>query len=132
VTEDAFSEARKIEAGATGRVPSGGVTQFRNNSGVPARLIIVDIKDARQKLDISTETMSRGLYDASDSNERLIIALAPLLLRDVWNTTDESEWQPSKPLIIRMSAGDVRWIRAGIHHFDNLGPAPARFVLIEW
>ena len=90
------------------------------------------MKTAIQDLTLEALTVSNALEDASDRNDTLIVALAPVQLRDVWNIGDESQWRPSKPEVIRMGAGDVKWIRPGIHHFSNLQPTPARFVFIEW
>lgn len=132
ITDAGVSQNKTVSAGDTGKVPPGNSVQFQNEKQGPARLIIVDVKTSLQDLTVQAFSISGSLLDASDRNETLIIALAPLRLRDVWNTGNESRWRPSKPEIIRMGAGDVRWIRPGIHHFSNQLRTLAKFVFIEW
>jgi hypothetical protein len=76
--------------------------------------------------------LSSSIEDASDRNATLLVAISDCRFRDVRNLGDESEWTPSKPEIVAMSVGNVKWIRPGIHHFKNLGLATAKLVSIEW
>ncbi len=126
------AQERKLQAGDAESVRPDDDIQFRNENQSPAHFIIVNVKNASQELTLHVFTVSKALEDASDRNETLIVAVSPLQLRDIWNTADESQWRPSKPDVIRMSPGDVRWIRAGTHHFSNLQRMPAKFVFIEW
>jgi hypothetical protein len=53
--------------------------------------------------------------------DTLLIAISPLELLD--RATQGS---------LRVAAGDVRWMRAGIHRLSNEGTAPARFITLEF
>jgi hypothetical protein len=125
-------DTEKVRAGAANALPSGAEMQLLNESQSIARLIVVDVKAASQPLTIDSLSVPSSLEDASDRNETLLVAVSPLQIRHTWNLGDESRWVPSKPDVLRMSQGEVRWIRPGIHHFKNLLRRPADFVLLEW
>jgi len=133
VTKKGGSQTRKrVRAGEAAIVGSDEELQFHVESNSHARLVIVKPKMAHQELTVGPFVLNSTIEDASDRNATLLVAVSGSRFRDTRNLGDESEWIPSKPDIIMMNAGRVRWIRPGIHHFKNLGPVPARLVSIEW
>jgi hypothetical protein len=124
------ASADRVVAGESGILGNGEEAQFRVMSGSSARLIRVDPKAPHQELTI--DRFALDSEDGSDRNATLLVAITDCRFRDVRNLGDESEWTPSKPEIVAMSAGSVRWIRPGIHHFTNLGSQTAKVVSIEW
>ena len=87
---------------------------------------------AHQELTVGPFVLNNAIENASDRNATLLVAVTDARFSDTRNLGDESEWIPSKPNIIVMNYGSVRWIRPGIHHFKNFGPITARLVSIEW
>lgn len=123
---------RRVRAGEAAIVGSDEELEFRVESNSRARLVIVKPKIADQELTVGPFVLNSTIEDASDRNATLLVAVTDARFRDMRNLGDESEWIPSKPNIIVMNYGSVRWIRPGIHHFKNLGPMAASLVSIEW
>ncbi len=123
---------KRVRAGDAATVETGEQIEFRAGRGLPAHLVVVKPKMTQQELTVGPFVLSGSLEDASDRNATLLVAISNCRFRDTWNLGDESEWTPSKPDIVVMKAGSVRWIRPGIHHFKNLGSSAARMVSIEW
>jgi hypothetical protein len=124
--------SRRVRAGEAAIVSSDEELKFHLESVSHSRLVIVKPKMAHQELTVGPFILSSSIEDASDRNATLLVAVSDCRFRDTRNLGDESEWIPSKPNIVTMSAGSVRWIRPGIHHFKNLGPIAAVLVSIEW
>jgi len=124
--------SKRVRAGDAEIVGSDEELQFRTESGLRARLVVIDPRMPHQELTVSPFTLSSSIEDASERNATLLVAISDCRFRDVRNLGDESEWTPSKPQIVAMSVGNVKWIRPGIHHFKNLGLATANLVSIEW
>jgi hypothetical protein len=130
--KDGKQTTKRVLAGEAAIVGSGEELQFHVDGDSHARLVIVKPKTAHQELTVGPFILSSTIEDASDRNATLLVAVSDCRFRDTRNLGDESEWIPSKPDIIMMKAGSVRWIRPGIHHFKNLGPMAAKLVSIEW
>ena len=124
-------ESRQIHAGGSGKGALGEELQFKA-SGSPAHLVIIHPKTPHQELTVGPFVLGRSIEDASDRNETLLVAITDCRFRDTRNLGDESSWLPSKPNVISMSAGSVKWTDPDIHHFENLSQTPARLVAIEW
>ena len=128
---DRRQNRRKLQAGDAEFSDSTENLQFRVSEGSHAAVLVVRLKaPLAQKLTI--EQISPSFEDASDRNQTLLVAITDCHFRDTRNIGDESEWIPSKPNVVMMRAGEVKWIRPGIHHFENLGGSAARLVSIEW
>ncbi len=121
-----------VRRGESASVDPEASAQFGAESGRASHMLLVEPKTVHQELTVSPFVLSGSLEDASDRNATLLIALSNCHFRDTRNLGDESEWVPSKPEMVVMMAGGVKWIRPGIHHFRNLGSSPARMVSIEW
>ncbi len=134
IAEAGANAHRKIHRGETHLLPTGQTAGFVCDSNGYTRLIVVNAKRAVPAITVNTETLSPGneLQDASDRNETLVVAISAVQLRDIRNLGDESAWIPSKPEVISMDSGNVRWIRPGIHHFRNLLRGASTFVTLEW
>ena len=124
--------SKQIKPGDAEVVGADEQLVFQGQSGQHLRLIIVKPKGQHQDLTVSPFLASGSLEDASDRNATLLVAVSSSRFRDTRNLGDESEWLPSKPNVIVMKPGTVRWIRSGIHHFKNIGPSPVKIVSIEW
>lgn len=123
---------KRIHAGDAATVGAGEHVEFQAGRGLPAHLVLVKPKLSQQELTVEPFVLTGSLEDASDRNATLLIAISNSRFRDTRNLDDESEWRPGRADIITMRSGSVRWIRSGIHHFNNLGPTAARLVSIEW
>lgn len=133
VTKKGGMQTRKrVREGEAAIVGSDEELQFRVESNSHARLVIVKPKMAHQELTVGPFVLNGTIENASDRNATLLVAVTDARFSDTRNLGDESQWIPSKPNIIVMNYGSVRWIRSGIHHFKNLGPMAARLVSIEW
>ena len=133
VTKKGGMQTRKrVREGEAAIVGSDEELQFRVESNSHARLVIVKPKMAHQELTVGPFVLNGTIENASDQNATLLVAVTDARFSDTRNLGDESQWIPSKPNIIVMNYGSVRWIRSGIHHFKNLGPMAARLVSIEW
>jgi len=123
------------QPGDTGKLSPDEKLRFRNASDRSARLIIVDIKAAANEPTISASDLDPGqiLEDASDANDRLLIATSGLRLLDVRNLEEDEgrPWRSSEPVLIMMRPGEVRWIKSGMHRLKNLLRTPAKFVTVE-
>lgn len=115
-------------------VPPGRSVTLTSASSATRRFLIVDIRQATQRPTAQAIFLQDGheLQDASDRNETLLIAVSPVILRDIANRGSESEWLPGKPSIIRLQVGQVAWIPAGTHHLKNLSRQEAKLVAVEW
>jgi hypothetical protein len=122
---------KSIRAGDAGTISSGDELEFRVDGEPRARLVIVRPKTTHQELTVEPVVLG-SLEDGSGRNATLFVAVSDCHFRDIRNLGDESEWIPGKPAIIVMKAGNTRWIRPGIHHFENLGPTESKLVSIEW
>ena len=63
----------------------------------------------------------------------LFVAVAPLTLKIQVNLADEGEpsrW--AKPTMMKLAAGEVRWITADNMIITNVGETNARFVWVGW
>jgi hypothetical protein len=98
-------------------------------------LVAVNIVTAAQALTFdSLEILPRKeLEDGSDRNDTLLVALAPLKLREVRDLSDEDEpWKSGPPRMIELEKGQFTWLKPGVHRLRNTGNSAARFVTIEW
>jgi hypothetical protein len=123
---------KQVPAGEAAMLNAGEHVEFRAENGSPASLVLVEPKMTKQDLTVGPFILNGSLEDASGRNATLLVAVSSCRFRDIRNLGNESEWVPSKPDIVVMKAGTVRWIRPGIHHFKNLSAAPAKLVSIEW
>lgn len=127
---------RTVLPGDAGTLPTGASLDFRNVSEMPVRLIVINVKSDINEPTVQTFGLAAGqtLEEASEANETLLVAVSGLKLRDVWNLEEDEgrPWRPSKPVLITIGPGDVRWVRAGTHEFTNLLSTKVRFVTIEW
>ena len=130
--ESSKEKSKTIQIGEAGLVRPGTSVQFRAVGNPAGVLIVVEPKTTHQPLTITSLSLDTELEDASDSNETLLIAISACRLQDTRNTGDESEWIPSRPEIISLKAGHMRWLRAGTHHLENLGSDKSKLVEIEW
>jgi hypothetical protein len=128
-TEGSQRTSKEIHAGDAGKSDPGEGLQFRARNGQHGRLVVIKPKTAHQELTISPFVLSDSIEDASDRNATLLVAVSDSRFRDTWNLGDESKWIPSKPAVVVLDVGSVRWMRPGIHHFKNLGLTPARMVV---
>lgn len=122
--------SKRILAGDFGKISSGEKRWFRVEGRLAARLVLIDPKTLHQELTVGAFPLD--VQDGSDRNDTLLVAVSDCHFRDIRNLGDESEWKPGEPEIIAMKSGTVRWVRAGIHHFKNLGSRMAKAVSIEW
>jgi len=130
--KNGIQRKRQVRAGEAEIVGSGEELEFQVKSDLYARLVVVKPKMADEELTVGPFLLSRSIEDASDRNVMLLVAISSCRFSDTRNLGDESEWIPSKPDMVVMKVGSVHWIRPGIHHFKNLGPAAAELVSIEW
>jgi hypothetical protein len=128
--------ARTVAVGDQGEISDDEYARFHNTAEKSSRLVLIQIKSARQKLTVQPESLMPGnvLEDASARNETLFVATSALKLRHTRNLEEDKgkPWKESKPEIMIMRPGDVRWMRVGIHRFENLLRTPVRFVTVEW
>lgn len=127
---------RAVSVGDKGEVSGDDYASFHNAAEKTSRLVLVEIKSAMQKLTVEPESLMPGnvLEDASARNDTLLVAISALKLRHIWNRKEDEgkPWKESKPEIMIMRPGDVRWVRSGVHTFENLLRTTVRFVTIEW
>jgi quercetin dioxygenase-like cupin family protein len=131
----ADSTHRPIQAGDAAFLPAGRTVSLLSTAEKPMRLVVVTLKQrSQQDLTVQLTTLKPGgeLQDASDRNETLLVPISAVRLRDIRNLGDESEWKPSAPDVVGLTSGQVRWIRAGVHHIKNLASSPSVFVTVEW
>jgi hypothetical protein len=98
-------------------------------------LVLVEVVSARQPLTIKATTLApnQELEDASDRNSTLLVAVAPLRLRDVSDLAEEGEpWKSGPQRNIELQKGEAAWLKEGMHRVRNAGNSVARFVTIEW
>lgn len=129
--KDGVQSSKQIKPGDAETVGQEERLVFISQNGQRVRLITVKPKTPHQDLTVGPFLTSSSLEDGSDRNATLLVAVSSSRFKDTRNLGDESEWVLSKPTIVAMQAGSVRWIRPGIHHFKNLGP-PSKLVSIEW
>jgi hypothetical protein len=125
------TQRRQIHPGATSYIRRGEQLRFLAN-GAHTRLILVHPKRPHQDLTLESWVLDTELVDGSDRGETLFVAISVCNLRDLRDLGDENESLWSKPKFINLRAGELTWVRPGIHRFKNLGPGEARFVTIEW
>jgi hypothetical protein len=123
---------RQIHAGDSGMRGTGEELQFRADGGSRGRLVVIHPKTQHQELTVGPFDITTSLEDASDRNATLLVAITDCRFRDVRNLGDESTWKSSRPQVVEMMAGSVKWIAPGIHHFENTGRTPAKLLSIEW
>jgi hypothetical protein len=98
-------------------------------------LVLVEVVSARQPLTIEATTLApnQELEDASDRNSTLLVAIAPLRLRDVSDLAEEgAPWKASPQRKIELQKGQTAWLKEGMHRVRNMGNSAARFIIIEW
>ncbi len=98
-------------------------------------LVLVEVISARQPLTIEATKLApnQELEDASDRNSTLLVAIAPLQLRDVKDLADEGEpWKSGPRRKIELQKGETAWLKEGMHRMRNEGSCVAWFVTIEW
>ena len=98
-------------------------------------LVLVEVVSARQPLTIEATTLApnQELEDASDRNSTLLVAVAPLRLRDVSDLAEEgAPWKASPQRKIELQKGQTAWLKEGMHRVRNMGNSAARFIIIEW
>jgi hypothetical protein len=96
---------------------------------------LVEVVSARQPLTIEATTLApnQELEDASDRNSTLLVAIAPLRLRDVSDLAEEGvPWKAGPQRRIELQKGETAWLNKGMHRVRNAGNSVARFVTIEW
>jgi hypothetical protein len=71
----------------------------------------------------TTLAPGESFRQASDRGDTVLVAVSPLTLSD-----DAS----GKTLRINLRPGEARWLPAGLHRLRNTGPAPARYVTLEF
>jgi hypothetical protein len=111
------------------------VLQVANASSTPASLVLVNVRSRSQQLTIIRSTLApnQESEDASDRSTTLLVAIAPLRLRDVRDMAGEDEtWKSSKSKMIQLREGETEWLQPGMHRLRNIGSAQAQFVTIEW
>jgi hypothetical protein len=98
-------------------------------------LVLVEVVYAHQPLTIGTTTLApnQEMEDASDRNSTLLVAIAPLQLRDVKDLADEREpWKAGPQRKIELQKGETAWLKRGMHRIGNAGNSAAQFITIEW
>jgi hypothetical protein len=98
-------------------------------------LVLVEVVFARQPLTIEAATLApnQELEDASERNSTLLVAIAPLRLRDVRDLAEEGEpWKSGPQRKIELQKGETAWLKEGMHRMRNVGNSVARFIMIEW
>jgi hypothetical protein len=102
-------ESRQILAGDSGKDASGEELQFEA-SGSAAHLVIIHTKTPHQELTVGPFGLESSIEDASGRNATLLVAITDCRFRDTRNLGDESSWVPSKPSVVEMKAGTVKWV----------------------
>lgn len=123
-----------LSRGQFRQIPGSKDTVITAESEDSAPLVVVNVKTEQQELTVEAQRLapSQSLEDASDRNLTLTVAVSSVCLRDVVNLGDESAWRPSPPVVLRIRAGQTRWLGAGTHHLRNCGSQDAEFVTLEW
>jgi hypothetical protein len=138
-----------VREGTVDRVDGKVCLTLQARTGRAAKFVVVDVLDAFQRLTVDahggmtvqdkelvdgSDELEPGqtIYQGSDQNDTLIIALGDLHLRDVWNLDGDESWRPSEPVNIELLPGGVQWTRPGMHQFTNMAGIRARFVRVEW
>jgi hypothetical protein len=141
-----------LEAAEVHTSKGGFAVAERNNSSVPAELLVIEaVKPASHGF--NTPMRSFGYHDAAvgeileaaslmrgystilaagghfeehqENYDRLLIAVSDLKLRE------EVPGQP--PSELQMKAGEVRWVPRGTTHATkNIGSSPATFITLEF
>jgi hypothetical protein len=125
----------RLNAGDHKAVPGKRSLELAQSGLTPISLVLVEVVSAQQPLTIEAKTLApgEGLEDASDRNSTLLIAIAPLRLRDVRNLAEEGEpWKTSPQRTIELQKGHTTWLKEGMHRVRNMGNSAARFIMIEW
>jgi hypothetical protein len=124
-----------LRAGDYTRVPGKQSLELVQSGPITVPIVLVEIVSAQQPLTINATTLAPNgvLEDASDRNSTLLVAIDPLLLRDVRDLAEEGEpWKSSPQRKIELQKGQTVWLKKGIHRVRNAGSSEARFVTIEW
>jgi hypothetical protein len=98
-------------------------------------LVLVEVVFARQPLTIEAAILApnQELEDASERNATLLVAIAPLRLRDVRDLAGEGDpWKSGPQRKIELQKGETAWLKEGMYRIHNVGNSVARFITIEW
>lgn len=132
-TSNGQHQVRPVPAGHVQSAETDEKAQWSAKPDSRARLLLVTPKTPHQELTIEPFlTGNRTSEDASDRNATLVVAISPIRFRDTQNRGDESQWIPSKPEIITLHSGGLKWISPGIHHFYRVSTQNGNAISIEW
>jgi hypothetical protein len=124
-----------LKAGDYKTIPGKRSLEIIQSGLITIPLVLVEVISARQPLTVQTATLASNqeLEDASERNSTLLVAIAPLRLRDMNNLAEEGEsWKSGPPRTIELQKGETAWLTEGMHRMRNVGNSVARFITIEW
>ena len=124
-----------LKAGDYKTVSGKRSLEIAQSGQITIQLVLVEVVSARQPLTIEATTLApnQELEDASDRNSTLLVAIAPLRLRDVSDLAEEGvPWKAGPQRRIELQKGETAWLNKGMHRVRNAGNSVARFVTIEW
>lgn len=115
-------------------VPNGGAKVFRNTTDRAIPMTIVEVLQQDQPLTVLKGVLKplAELVDASERNYTLLIALTPLRLRAVRESTETSGATSTKTKILQLGAKDTFWLEPGIYSLTNMLHRKCLFVTVEW
>ncbi|WP_264801048.1 hypothetical protein [Acetobacter nitrogenifigens] len=125
---------KTISRGDYGEAKPGDDILFSPEGSSRPGLIIISVQTEKQPLTITPVTIDPGgvMADASDRNTTLLIALNNLAITDITSSGEEENWRVGKPEKIAMQAGEVRWIKPGVHKLKNVKSTKSELITIEW
>jgi hypothetical protein len=124
-----------LKAGEYKTVSGKRDLEIAQSGQITIQLVLVEVVSAHQPLTIGTTTLApnQELEDASDRNSTLLVAIAPLKLRDVKDLADEGEpWKAGPQRKIELQKGETAWLKGGMRRIRNMRNFEARFITIEW